>query len=45
VEFDASMAKLQPLRERIAATNELIDRIVYNLHGLTEEEIGIVERN
>ena len=45
VEFDASLAKLQPLMERIAATDGLIDRIVYKLYGLTEEEIGIVERN
>jgi hypothetical protein len=30
--------------ERIAATDGLIDRIVYKLYGLTEEEIGIVER-
>jgi hypothetical protein len=43
LEFDASLAKLQPLMERIAATDGLIDRIVYKLYGLTEEEIGIVE--
>ena len=45
LEVDASLAKLQPLMERIAATDRLIDRIVYKLYGLTEEEIGIVERN
>jgi hypothetical protein len=28
---------------RIAATDHLIDRIVYQLYGLTEEEIAIVE--
>jgi hypothetical protein len=43
LEFDASLAKLQPLMERIAATDRLIDQIVYRLYGLTEEEIGIVE--
>jgi hypothetical protein len=29
--------------ERIAATDGLIDQIVYKLYGLTEEEIRIVE--
>jgi hypothetical protein len=43
LEFDASVGKLQPLMERIAATDELIDQIVYRLYGLTEEEIGIVD--
>jgi hypothetical protein len=28
---------------RIAATDHLIDRIVYALYGLDEEEIAIVE--
>ena len=44
-EFDASVGKLKPLMERIAATDGLIDQIVYKLYGLTEEEIGIVEGN
>jgi hypothetical protein len=43
LEVDASLAKLQPLMERIAATDGLIDQIVYKLYGLTEEEIRIVE--
>jgi hypothetical protein len=43
LEFDASLAKLQPLMERIRQTDGLIDQIVYKLYGLTEEEIGIVE--
>jgi len=42
-EFDGSLAKLLPLRERIRQTDELIDAVVYKLYGLTEEEIGIVE--
>jgi UDP-glucose 6-dehydrogenase len=42
-EFDASVGKLKPLMERIAATDGLIDQIVYKLYGLTEEEIGIVK--
>ena len=31
------------LQRQIAATDRQIDRLVYELHGLTEEEIGIVE--
>jgi len=42
-EFEGSMGKLLPLRERIRQTDELIDATVYRLYGLTEEEIGIVE--
>jgi len=42
-EFEESMGKLLPLRERIRQTDELIDATVYRLYGLTEEEIGIVE--
>jgi uncharacterized protein (UPF0305 family) len=42
-EFEGSVGKLGPLRERIRLTDELIDSIVYRLYGLTEEEIAIVE--
>jgi hypothetical protein len=42
-EFEGSLRKLLPLRERIRLTDELIDATVYRLYGLTEEEIGIVE--
>lgn len=42
-EFNKSMAKLAPLKQRIIATDRLIDLIVYRLYGLTEEEIAIVE--
>jgi uncharacterized protein (UPF0305 family) len=42
-EFEGSMGKLLPLRERIRKTDELIDATVYRLYGLTEEEIGIVQ--
>jgi hypothetical protein len=38
-----SIAKLSPLKAKIAATNRLINLIVYRLYGLTEEEIAIVE--
>ena len=42
-EFDESMNKLGPLREKIKRTDELIDAVVYRLYGLTDEEIGIVK--
>ncbi|MCX6676481.1 MAG: Eco57I restriction-modification methylase domain-containing protein [Methanothrix sp.] len=42
-EFEGSLGKLGPLRERIRQTDELIDATVYRLYGLTEEEIAIVE--
>jgi hypothetical protein len=44
-EYSASMAKLAPLLERIKATDELIDQIVYKLYGLTKDEIKIVEES
>ena len=42
-EFEGSLAKLLPLRERIEKTDRLIDAVVHRLYALTEEEIGIVE--
>ena len=42
-EFEGSVGKLAPLRERIERTDELIDAIVYRLYGLTDGEIAIVE--
>jgi len=42
-EFKRSMSKLAPLTDKIAATDRLIDLIVYRLYGLTEEEVAIVE--
>jgi len=44
-EFNASLAKLTPLQAKIAATDRLIDLIVYRLYGLTEEEVAVVEGN
>jgi predicted methyltransferase len=41
--FESSRAKLDPLMERIKETDGLIDKIVYKLYGLTEEEIRVVE--
>jgi len=42
-EFSTAMNTLGPLKTRIAMTDKLIDRIVYKLYGLTDEEIAIVE--
>jgi hypothetical protein len=42
-EFEGSMKRLLPLRERIRQTDGLIDAVVYRLYALTEEEIEIVE--
>ena len=42
-EWEASTEKLKPLLARIAATDRLIDLIVYRLYGLTEEEVAVVE--
>lgn len=42
-EFNASIAKLTPLKAKIAATDRLIDLIVCRLYGLTADEIAIVE--
>ena len=37
------METLRPLLKDIEATDRLIDRIVYQLYGLTEEEIAVVK--
>lgn len=42
-EYETSLAKLLPLKDRLQRTDWLIDQIVYKLYGLTEEEIGVVE--
>lgn len=41
--FNKSMSLLEPLKEKIKATDELIDDIVYKLYCLTDEEIEVVE--
>ena len=41
-EFTSSLAKLNPLLTRIQHTDALIDQIVYQLYGLTDEEIAVV---
>ena len=42
-EFTSSCAKLNPLLTRIQQTDVLIDQVVYQLYGLTDEEIVVVE--
>jgi len=42
-EYAASLGELLPLKARLAATDRLIDLIVYRLYGLTEEEVATVE--
>ncbi|MBI4378230.1 MAG: hypothetical protein HY578_03935 [Nitrospinae bacterium] len=41
--FNESISVLKPLQEKIEATDDLIDQIVYKLYGLTDAEIAIVE--
>lgn len=43
-EFEKSLIKLSPLKEKIEKSDWLIDQIVYRLYGLTEEEIRVVEK-
>jgi hypothetical protein len=42
-EYEKSLALLLPIKQKLAATDWLIDQLVYRLYGLTEEEITIVE--
>jgi len=42
-EYGASLDRLVPLKDRLAATDCLIDLIVYRLYGLTPEEVAVVE--
>ncbi len=42
-ELGSSLAKLNPLLTRIQGTDALIDQVVYQLYGLTDEEIAVVE--
>jgi hypothetical protein len=42
--FVQESQKAQALKAAIGATDKAIDRLVYALYGLTEEEIKIVER-
>lgn len=42
-EYENSLSKLLPLKQRLQKTDWLIDQIVYKLYGLSDEEIKIVE--
>ena len=42
--FKESKRQIETIRERIRQTDPEIDRMVYALYGLTDEEIGIVNR-
>lgn len=41
--YDASVAIVQPLLDQVNTTDRLINRIVYALYGLNEDEIALVE--
>jgi hypothetical protein len=41
--WETSMETLRPLLKDIGDTDRLIDSIMYQLYGLTEEEIAVVE--
>jgi hypothetical protein len=42
-EYEKSLALLLPIKGKLAATDWLIDQLVFRLYGLTNEEIAIVE--
>jgi hypothetical protein len=43
-EYEQSLATLRPIKQRLAETDALIDKIVYRLYGLTEEEVRLIEQ-
>ncbi|MGH8068048.1 MAG: Eco57I restriction-modification methylase domain-containing protein [Candidatus Entotheonellia bacterium] len=43
-EYEKSLATLIPMKRDLARTDALIDKIVYRLYGLTDEEIELIER-
>ncbi|SDH88990.1 TaqI-like C-terminal specificity domain-containing protein [Flavobacterium omnivorum] len=43
--FETKKAEAQALKQQIGTTDREIDAMVYELYGLTEEEIAIVENN
>ena len=44
-EFNESLETLKPLKDQIQQTEEEINRLVYELYDLTEEEIRIIENS
>ncbi len=43
-EYGKSLAALLPVKAQLARTDALIDKIVYQLYGLTDAEIELIER-
>jgi hypothetical protein len=41
-EYDESLQRVVPLKERLAKTDALIDAVVNRLYGLTGEKIRVV---
>jgi effector-binding domain-containing protein len=44
-EYEESLAVIKPLLQQIKETDAEIDRMVYELYGLTEDEIQIIENS
>lgn len=44
-EFEGSLSIINPLLHEITETDKEIDSMVYDLYGLTEEEIRIIENS
>ncbi|WP_286478519.1 Eco57I restriction-modification methylase domain-containing protein [Methanobacterium sp. CWC-01] len=42
-EFEESLSAIVPLQQRIQSTDDEIDRMVYELYGLSDDEIKIIE--
>ncbi len=45
IEHEKSLSKLLPIKEKLRKTDWIIDKIVYKLYGLTDEEIKLVEES
>ncbi|MDP2837314.1 MAG: TaqI-like C-terminal specificity domain-containing protein [Methanobacteriaceae archaeon] len=44
-EFEESLIKINPLLQKIEETDNEIDKMVYELYGLNEDEINIIENS
>ena len=42
-EYEKSLSKLIPIKEKVRKTDWLIDQIIYKLNGLSEKEIQLEE--
>ncbi|MDX2076008.1 MAG: TaqI-like C-terminal specificity domain-containing protein [bacterium] len=43
-EYEQSLAVLRPIKDALSQTDMLIDKIVYRLYGLSDDEIELIER-